>query len=151
MQKNEWGQPATLPSMALSLRSFFSSIKIRRSFCSPLLLQSLIRISPHPPILFCRDISVGTSLSNPTPSPTPTPTAPSSHKRHNRRIVAPSKYVSENLAQRIMKAVRRPGTPSKARVYADVNAQRDREYWDYESFDLKWRYVCDFVCVCLFM
>ncbi|CAL8073101.1 unnamed protein product [Calicophoron daubneyi] len=28
--------------------------------------------------------------------------------------------------------------PSKARVYADVNLNRPREYWDYESYDVKW-------------
>ncbi|TGZ64489.1 hypothetical protein CRM22_006335 [Opisthorchis felineus] len=27
---------------------------------------------------------------------------------------------------------------SKARVYADVNLNRPREYWDYETYDIKW-------------
>lgn len=27
---------------------------------------------------------------------------------------------------------------SKARVYADVNLNRPREYWDYESYEVKW-------------
>ncbi|KMZ74496.1 Casein kinase II subunit alpha, chloroplastic [Zostera marina] len=120
--------------MALTLRSFFSSLKICRSLCLPSFSQSLIRISPHPPVLICRDISVGISLSNPTPSTT----GPSSHKRLDRRTIRPSKYVSDNMAQRIMKAVRRPGAPSKAKVYADVNSERDKEYWDYESFVLHW-------------
>lgn len=28
--------------------------------------------------------------------------------------------------------------PSRARVYADVNSQRPREYWDYESYVVDW-------------
>ncbi|XP_010072258.1 PREDICTED: casein kinase II subunit alpha-like, partial [Pterocles gutturalis] len=28
--------------------------------------------------------------------------------------------------------------PSRARVYADVNTQRPREYWDYESHVVEW-------------
>jgi hypothetical protein len=31
---------------------------------------------------------------------------------------------------------------SKARVYADVNVQRPKEYWDYESLAVQWGYVC---------
>lgn len=30
--------------------------------------------------------------------------------------------------------------PSRARVYADVNTQRPREYWDYESHVVEWGY-----------
>ena len=29
-------------------------------------------------------------------------------------------------------------TPSRARVYADVNTHRPREYWDYESHVVEW-------------
>lgn len=28
--------------------------------------------------------------------------------------------------------------PSRARVYADVNSQNPREYWDYESYVVDW-------------
>lgn len=28
--------------------------------------------------------------------------------------------------------------PSRARVYADVNSQKAREYWDYESYAVQW-------------
>lgn len=28
--------------------------------------------------------------------------------------------------------------PSRARVYADVNAHKPREYWDYESYTVDW-------------
>lgn len=33
---------------------------------------------------------------------------------------------------------KRPTVMSVARVYADVNAQKPREYWDYDNFELKW-------------
>ncbi|GER56682.1 protein kinase superfamily protein [Striga asiatica] len=46
--------------------------------------------------------------------------------------------VPDNMAQKIGKAIRRPGAPSKARVYADVNVIRPREYWDYESLTVQW-------------
>ena len=29
-------------------------------------------------------------------------------------------------------------TPSQSRVYADVNAHKPREYWDYESHVVEW-------------
>jgi len=32
---------------------------------------------------------------------------------------------------------------SKARVYADVNTHRPREYWDYEAHVIEWGYVYD--------
>jgi len=33
------------------------------------------------------------------------------------------------------------GVTSIARVYPDVNAQKPREYWDYESLSVTWGYV----------
>ncbi|KAL5706838.1 non-specific serine/threonine protein kinase [Ranunculus cassubicifolius] len=45
---------------------------------------------------------------------------------------------SETLAQRIGKSIRRPGATSKARVHADVNVVRPKEYWDYESLTVQW-------------
>ncbi|KAL6521614.1 Casein kinase II subunit alpha-4, chloroplastic [Orobanche gracilis] len=50
----------------------------------------------------------------------------------------PALYLPERMAQKFGKAIRRPGAPSKARVYADVNAIRPREYWDYESLTVQW-------------
>ncbi|XP_047321292.1 casein kinase II subunit alpha-2-like [Impatiens glandulifera] len=44
----------------------------------------------------------------------------------------------ETLAQKIGKSMRRPGAPSKAKVYADVNVIRPKEYWDYESLTVTW-------------
>lgn len=31
---------------------------------------------------------------------------------------------------------------SRARVYADINVKRPREYWDYESLIVNWGQVC---------
>ncbi|KAG5040416.1 hypothetical protein JHK85_012892 [Glycine max] len=42
------------------------------------------------------------------------------------------------MAQKIGKSTRRPGSSSKARVYADVNVVRPKEYWDYESLNVQW-------------
>ncbi|KAH1202476.1 Casein kinase II subunit alpha-4, chloroplastic [Glycine max] len=42
------------------------------------------------------------------------------------------------MAQKIGKSTRRPGASSKARVYADVNVVRPKEYWDYESLNVQW-------------
>lgn len=56
----------------------------------------------------------------------------SSHRLH------PSVVLPETMSQKIGKAVRRPGAASKARVYADVNVIRPKEYWDYESLTVQW-------------
>lgn len=32
----------------------------------------------------------------------------------------------------------RMALPSRARVYADVNSHKPREYWDYESYVVDW-------------
>lgn len=66
------------------------------------------------------------------PPPPPQP-LPSSYNRH-----IPSLYQSETLAQKIGKAIRRPGAPSKARVYSDINVIRPSDYWDYESVTVQW-------------
>ncbi|KAJ4826671.1 Casein kinase II subunit alpha-4, chloroplastic [Turnera subulata] len=44
----------------------------------------------------------------------------------------------DKLAQKIGKSIRRPGAPSKARVYADVNVIRPKDYSDYESLTVQW-------------
>jgi len=31
--------------------------------------------------------------------------------------------------------------PSKARVYADVNSQKSKDYWDYDSYNIQWGYI----------
>ncbi|KAL6507446.1 Casein kinase II subunit alpha-4, chloroplastic [Orobanche gracilis] len=59
----------------------------------------------------------------------------------------PAFYILEHMAQKFGKAIRRPGAPSKARVYADVNVIRPREYWDYESLTVQWGEQDDYVVV----
>ncbi|KAJ9540733.1 hypothetical protein OSB04_027239 [Centaurea solstitialis] len=64
--------------------------------------------------------------------PQPPPPPPSSYS------LRPTLSLQETLAQKIGKAIRRPGAPSKARVYTDVNVIRPKEYWDYESLTVQW-------------
>lgn len=40
---------------------------------------------------------------------------------------------------------------SRARVYPDVNTQRPREYWDYESHVVEWGWVGFFVVLFFFL
>lgn len=54
------------------------------------------------------------------------------------RAGGPGSLASETLAQKIGKTVRRPGASSKAKVYADVNVVRPKDYWDYESVTIQW-------------
>uniref|UniRef100_A0A2P2L223 Casein kinase II subunit alpha n=2 Tax=Rhizophora mucronata TaxID=61149 RepID=A0A2P2L223_RHIMU len=57
-------------------------------------------------------------------------------QRHHRlRSLAPA---ADTLAQKIGKSIRRPGAPSKARVYPDINVVRPKDYWDYESLTVQW-------------
>jgi len=43
------------------------------------------------------------------------------------------------MAQRFSKAIRdKDGMMSTARVYADVNVNRPKEYWDYENLSIEW-------------
>jgi casein kinase II subunit alpha len=43
-----------------------------------------------------------------------------------------------DMSTRIGKAIRRDATPSKARVYAEANDEKPREYWDYEALSVQW-------------
>ncbi|KAH7851410.1 hypothetical protein Vadar_011206 [Vaccinium darrowii] len=103
--------------------------------------------SPSPPI-FLRPLSSRAPLSLPhqpkhkhkqkqkfTP---PAPRSPPSLPPQPPPSLRPLPSLSETLAQKIGKSVRRPGAPSKARVYADVNVIRPKEYWDYESLTVQW-------------
>lgn len=49
-----------------------------------------------------------------------------------------------SVIQRIARAFRQIGAMSKARVYADVNVQRPKEYWDYEALTVQWGCVSNF-------
>ncbi|CAL4936116.1 unnamed protein product [Urochloa decumbens] len=73
--------------------------------------------------------------------------APRQAQHHRRRRVAPTAYAAAAaaaesplpMAPRYSRATRHPGgAASVARVYADANAQRPKEYWDYESLDIQW-------------
>jgi len=39
--------------------------------------------------------------------------------------------IDNNISERM-------ALPSRARVYADVNSHKPREYWDYESYVVDW-------------
>jgi hypothetical protein len=51
-----------------------------------------------------------------------------------------------SVIQRIARAFRQIGAMSKARVYADVNVQRPKEYWDYEALTVQWGCAFNFAC-----
>ncbi|KAK3020802.1 hypothetical protein RJ639_047674 [Escallonia herrerae] len=106
---------------------------------------------PSPPVTSLRHFASRTPLSFPQrPKQPPQPPHPSHRFRPHRpkppppppqpppNRLRPSLSQSENLAQKIGKSIRRPGAPSKARVYADVNVVRPKEYWDYESLTVQW-------------
>ncbi|KAK9859391.1 hypothetical protein WJX84_001717 [Apatococcus fuscideae] len=42
------------------------------------------------------------------------------------------------MAQRFSKAVRTKDSMSQARVYADINVNRPKDYWDYETLSVQW-------------
>ncbi|XP_020398967.1 casein kinase II subunit alpha-4, chloroplastic [Zea mays] len=76
-------------------------------------------------------------------------TAVPHHGHHHRRHrLAPTAYAAAAAAaaeaplpmtSRFGRATRQlGGAASVARVYADANAQRPKEYWDYESLDIQW-------------
>merc|ERR1712140_141881 len=44
-------------------------------------------------------------------------------------------------------AAKKMPAPSRARVYADVNTHRPREYWDYESHVVEWGQQDDYQIV----
>ncbi|KAG8373855.1 hypothetical protein BUALT_Bualt11G0068600 [Buddleja alternifolia] len=66
--------------------------------------------------------------------PPPPPPPPQLSSVSRRSVLS----VPDTMAQKIGKAIRRPGAPSKARVYTDVNVIRPKEYWDYESLTVQW-------------
>lgn len=41
----------------------------------------------------------------------------------------------------ITQCLKNMALPSRARVYAEVNSHKPREYWDYESYVVNWGYV----------
>ncbi|KAM7510470.1 hypothetical protein LguiB_009345 [Lonicera macranthoides] len=110
---------------------------------NPLSLSSSF-LSPPSSITFLRRISSRSPLSSypkqrrkrqppPPLSPPPPPSPPPPEQR-----LRPTPPPTETLAQKIGKAVRRPGAPSKARVYADINVIRPKDYWEYETLTVQW-------------
>ncbi|XP_048531891.1 casein kinase II subunit alpha-2-like [Triticum urartu] len=67
-----------------------------------------------------------------------------SHGHHHRRRHSPTAYAaaaaeSPRPMPPIGRATRHPaGATPIARVYADANSQRPKEYWDYEALDIEW-------------
>ncbi|RAL40732.1 hypothetical protein DM860_008430 [Cuscuta australis] len=61
-----------------------------------------------------------------------------SQRQYSSQRLRQQKNLSETLDQKFGKAIRLPGAPSKAQVYADVNVIRPKEYWDYESLTIQW-------------
>ncbi|XP_009379319.2 casein kinase II subunit alpha-2 isoform X2 [Pyrus x bretschneideri] len=103
-------------------------------------LLCLFLARPHPP---SSPLSFSSHFFHQLPPPfvrciassaTPLPHRHTSFHRPSR----PLHPYHETLAQKICKAIRRPGAPSKARTYADVNVVRPKDYWDYESLTVQW-------------
>ena len=103
-----------------------SQIRVFSTFLPSLLHPSSPLSLPYSSPIFSRRFAARTSH----PSP----------KSPEFRRIRPSS-LAETLAQRIGKSIRRPGAASKARVYADVNVVRPKEYWDYESLTVQWGFV----------
>ena len=86
--------------------------------------------------------------------PPPPPPHIASPSLFLRRIASPQHHrlkQSDTLAQKIGKSIRRPGAPSKARVYPDVNVVRPKDYWDYESLTVQWGYSSPFFLLLLLL
>ncbi|KAG5621316.1 hypothetical protein H5410_006534 [Solanum commersonii] len=108
--------------------SFYHRLLSPSPATSLLLFPSLLRrFSSKTSVSLTRHKNKSSSL----PPPPPPPPLPSS-------LLRPSATLSEALAQKIGKSIRRPGVPSKARVYTDINVIRPKEYWDYESLTVQW-------------
>ncbi|GAB2227408.1 hypothetical protein Droror1_Dr00009228 [Drosera rotundifolia] len=105
-----------------------------RNFIGQTKISNIDPQSNHPPLL-------------PKNSPSHSLTSPSLSLLLRRRLspdlsfsfaAAPPPTAASTLAQRIGKAIRRAGAASTARVYADVNVIRPKEFWDYESLVVPW-------------
>ncbi|GAU26114.1 hypothetical protein TSUD_225770 [Trifolium subterraneum] len=105
-----------------SLHTFFSLFRTPNPFSSA--ATTTTNFPPPYSILRRFTLSSSTSFSRPPRRPQPPPLPP----------LPPS----DTLAHKIGKAIRLPGAASKARVYADINVVRPKEYWDYESLAVQW-------------
>jgi hypothetical protein len=54
--------------------------------------------------------------------------------------------LANNASQQRQPARPKPRTmKNRARIYADVNEHRPREYWNYEALTVNWGYECRFM------
>ncbi|KAK2426397.1 casein kinase II subunit alpha-2 [Trifolium repens] len=108
-----------------SLHTFFSLFRTPNPFSSAAAATTTTTNFPQPYSILRRfTVSSSTSFSRPPRRPQLPPPPP----------LPPS----DTLAHKIGKAIRLPGAASKARVYADINVVRPKEYWDYESLTVQW-------------
>lgn len=144
--------------MAVRSLKLFVSSSASIALLFPLPPRQITIIPAHflPPFISRSRHSLPTKHKKPLP--------PSQSPPYDR--LRPSLSQPETLAQKIGKSIRRPGAPSKARVYSDINVIRPKDYWDYESLTVQWgfvsflssftpiyftyTYVCVRVCVCVF-
>lgn len=122
----------------MAIRPLLHRFALSQTRRSPILFSPLLPY-PYPSttlLLLCRIASAASPLSAPPPHDRRRHHQPSACQQYRVRPLSPP----ETLAQKIGKAVRRPGAPSKARVYADVNVIRPKDYWDYESLAVQWGY-----------
>ncbi|KAK4774426.1 hypothetical protein SAY86_009361 [Trapa natans] len=129
--------------MAITIRPLlhqFAFSRIRGNPSLVLLLSPFSHVSLPFTFIHLRCV---TSVASPPSAPPPHDRQSRRH-RHHQQPLADKKHrlcrlsPPETLAQKICKAVRRTGAPSKARVYADVNVIRPKDYWDYESLTVQW-------------
>lgn len=111
-------------------------------------VRPLLSITDHSLLFLLRSSSFLSSFPPISPEPLPSsrfihrivarpPVSDAHHRREPARVLQ-ALPPPETLAQKIGKSIRRPGATSKARVYADVNVVRPKDYWDYESLTVQW-------------
>ncbi|KAK6923132.1 Protein kinase domain, partial [Dillenia turbinata] len=126
--------------MAVRPHMFIFSLRNRR-LLSSLSLPSLSSSSPSSFSLFLRRISAASSLSHTSKHHKQRQQQEQQNpvqQKHSSVRVRSTSPPPETLAQKIGKSIRRPGAASKARVYADVNVIRPKDYWDYETLTVQW-------------
>ncbi|PKI71299.1 hypothetical protein CRG98_008299, partial [Punica granatum] len=120
----------------MAIRPLLHQFALSRNRRNPSLLLSPLSV-PSPSLIFIlrRIASAASPISGPPPHDRRhSHQKTSAYQQYRVRPLSPP----ETLAQKIGKAVRRSGAPSKARVYADVNVILPKEYWDYESLTVQW-------------
>ncbi|XP_038970377.1 casein kinase II subunit alpha-like isoform X2 [Phoenix dactylifera] len=93
-----------------------------RLFLVGFVLAAVLLVLPSPPV---------GSPPRPPPPPLPLPL-------DNDRNVLPGRLITNASGNLGILEVSAAAPMSKARVYADVNVHRPKEYWDYESLTVQW-------------